>query len=104
MSNKMTALYARSAANNPEHITQQMNDLVTFAHSNHFANLCHFTDDGYSAFDNERPGLTGLRNAILAKEIGTVMQMHGLLMLLCRKHIRHTTPTMLRCTPLLRRC
>lgn len=60
MSNKITALYARSAANNPEHITQQMNDLVTFAHANHFTNLRHFTDDGYSAFDYERPGLNDL--------------------------------------------
>lgn len=73
MSNKMTALYARSAANNPEHITQQINDLVTFAHANHFTNTCRFTDDGYSAFDNERPGLTALRTAILAKEIGTII-------------------------------
>lgn len=73
MSNKMTALYARSAANNPEHITQQTNDLMTFAHANHFTNICRFTDDGYSAFDNERPGLTALRNAILAKEVGTIL-------------------------------
>ena len=73
MSNKMTALYARSAATNQDHITQQMNDLMTFAHANHFTNLCHFTDDGYSAFDNERPGLTALRNAILAKEVDTII-------------------------------
>lgn len=73
MSNKMTALYARSAANNPEHITQQMNDLVTFAHANHFTNLCHFTDDGYSAFDKERPGFAALRNAILAKKVDTII-------------------------------
>ena len=73
MSNKMTALYARSAANNPEHITHQINDLVTFAHANHFTNTCRFTDDGYSAFDNERPGLTALRTAILAKESGTII-------------------------------
>ena len=73
MSNKMTALYARSAANNPEHITQQMNDLVTFAHANHFTNLCHFTDDGYSAFDKERPGFAALQNAILAKKVDTII-------------------------------
>lgn len=73
MSNKMTALYARSAANNPEHINQQINDLVTFAHANHFTNTCRFTDDGYSAFDNERPGLTALRNAILVKEVDTII-------------------------------
>lgn len=73
MSNKITALYARSAANNPEHITQQMNDLVTFAHANHFTNLRHFTDDGYSAFDYERPGLNDLWNVIKAKEVATVI-------------------------------
>ena len=73
MSNKMTALYARSAANNSEHISQQMTDLVTFAHANHFTNLCHFTDDGYSAFDNERPGLTALQKAILAKKVDTII-------------------------------
>ncbi len=71
MSNKMTALYARSAANNPEHIAQQMNDLVTFAQANHFTNLCYFTDDGFSAFDSERPGLSALQNAIQASRCTT---------------------------------
>lgn len=73
MSNKMTALYARSASHNPEHIAQQMNELVTFAQSNHFTNLCYFLDDGYSAFDNERPGFIALHNAILAKEVSTII-------------------------------
>lgn len=73
MSNKMTALYARSAANNPEHIAQQMNDLVTFAQANHFTNLCYFTDDGFSAFDSERPGLSALQNAIQAKKVSTII-------------------------------
>lgn len=73
MSNKMTALYARSAANNPEHIAQQMNDLVTFSQANHFTNLCYFTDDGFSAFDSERPGLSALQNAIQAKKVSTII-------------------------------
>ena len=73
MSNKMTALYARSAAKNPEHITQQMNDLVTFAHVNHFTNLCHFTDDGYSAMNYERPALTQMKDAMEAGVIGTII-------------------------------
>ena len=60
MSKKITALYERSAAPNPEHIRRQRNNLETFAQSQGFTNLQHFTDDGYSAHNYDRPGFTAL--------------------------------------------
>ena len=70
---KMTALYERTACPNPEYIRRQRNNLEAYATSNGFANLQHFTDDGYSAFDYKRPGFTALLTAMKAGEIDTII-------------------------------
>ncbi len=51
MSKKMTALYERTGIHDPEYVRRQRNNLETYAASNDFMNLQHFTDDGYSAND-----------------------------------------------------
>ncbi len=73
MSKKMTALYERTGIRDPEYIRRQRNNLETFAASNDFMNLQHFTDDGYSANDYDRPGFKHLWAAMQAGEIDTII-------------------------------
>lgn len=73
MSKKITALYERSAVPNPEHIRRQRNNLETFAQSQGFTNLQHFTDDGYAANNYDRPGFTALWAQMQLGEIGTII-------------------------------
>ena len=73
MSKKITALYERSAAPNPEHIRRQKNNLETFAQAQGFTNLQHFTDDGYAAQNYDRPGFTALWAQMQLGEIGTII-------------------------------
>lgn len=51
----ITALYERSATLNPENIRQQFNDLTNFAKRHDYKNLRHYSDDGYSGANTERP-------------------------------------------------
>ncbi len=73
MSKKMTALYERTGIRDPEYIRRQRNNLETYAASNDFMNLQHFTDDGYSAKDYERPGFKRLWAAMQTGEIDTII-------------------------------
>lgn len=70
---KITALYERTAQADPEYIRRQRNNLEAYAMSNGFTNLQHFTDDGYSAHNYDRPGFKCLWAAMQANEIGTVI-------------------------------
>lgn len=73
MSKKITALYERSATNNFESIRRQKNNLETYAQTQGFENLQHYTDCGYSAFDDMRPGFSILMGAVDADKVGTVI-------------------------------
>lgn len=73
MSKKITALYERSAASNPEHIRRQMTNLETYAEGHDFTNLRHYTDNGYSGFTTDRPAFSSLMDAVRAGEVGTII-------------------------------
>jgi len=73
MSKKITALYERCAAPDPEYIRRQMCNLETFAQSQGFTNLQHFTDDGYSAHNYDRPGFKALWAQMQLGKIGTII-------------------------------
>lgn len=70
---KITALYERTACSDPEYIRRQRNNLEAYATPNGFTNLQHFTDDGYSADDYDRPGFKHLWAAMQAGEIDTIV-------------------------------
>lgn len=73
MSKKITALYERTAAPNHEEIHRQKANLEAYALDNGFHNLRHFTDCGYSGFNDMRPGFSTLMAEIDAGHVGIVI-------------------------------
>ena len=74
---KYTALYERLSRDDEmqgesNSITNQKKYLEEYARSQGFKNIRHFTDDGYSGVDFNRPGFQALIAAIEAGEVDVV--------------------------------
>lgn len=77
-STKMTALYERLSrdddlAGESNSITNQKKYLEDYAHKMGFTGLRHFTDDGYSGVNFNRPGFQSLISEVEAGHIGTII-------------------------------
>lgn len=75
---KITALYERLSRDDElkgesNSITNQKQYLEDYANNNGFRNLQHFTDDGYSGTNFNRPGFTSLIAEIESGNVGTVI-------------------------------
>ena len=76
--NKITALYERLSRDDEIHgdsnsIVNQKKLLESYALQNGFSPFEHFTDDGYSGGNFERPGWKRMLNEIEEGRIGTVI-------------------------------
>lgn len=76
--NKIPALYERLSRDDEIHgdsnsIVNQKKLLESYAPQNGFSPFEHFTDDGYSGGDFERPGWKRMLNEIEEGRIGTVI-------------------------------
>lgn len=74
---RVTALYERLSRDDDlvgesNSITNQKKYLEDFAHRNGLTNIRHFTDDGYSGVNFNRPGVQALIAAVEAGEIETI--------------------------------
>lgn len=74
---KYTALYERLSRDDEmqgesNSITNQKKYLEEYARSQGFKNIRHFTDDGYSGVDFNRPGFQALIAAVEAGEVDIV--------------------------------
>ena len=74
---KYTALYERLSRDDEmqgesNSITNQKKYLEEYARSQGFKNIRHFTDDGYSGVDFNRPGFQALIAAVEAGEVDVV--------------------------------
>lgn len=72
---KITALYERLSRDDElkgesNSITNQKQYLEDYANNNGFRNLQHFTDDGYSGTNFNRPGFTSLIAEIESGNVG----------------------------------
>ena len=68
---KITALYERLSrdddlAGESNSITNQKKYLEDYAQKNGFKNICHFTDDGFSGVNFNRPGFQSLIKVVFA--------------------------------------
>ena len=75
---KITALYERLSRDDElqgdsNSIINQKKMLENYAHQNGYHNTVHFTDDGYSGGNFERPGWRQLVSEIEAGKVGTVI-------------------------------
>ena len=75
---KITALYARLSRDDElegdsNSIKNQRQLLGEFAERGGFANICHFSDDGYSGTNFERPAWQEMLELVEAGEVGTVI-------------------------------
>lgn len=73
-----TALYERLSRDDElqgesNSITNQKNYLEEYARSQGFTNCLHFTDDGYSGTNFNRPGFQAMITAVEAGEIDTII-------------------------------
>ena len=77
-SDKITALYERLSRDDEltgdsNSITNQKAMLAKYAKENGFKNLRHFTDDGYSGVNFNRPSWQELIALVEAGEVGTII-------------------------------
>jgi len=70
---KITALYERTACQDDEGILSQKKLLEAFAAEKDFQNLHHYSDCGYSAYDNYRPGFLALTKEVEEDHVGIVI-------------------------------
>ena len=75
---KITALYERLSRDDElqgesNSILNQKTYLESYARQQGFSNLRHFTDDGYSGINFNRPGFAAMVREIEAGNIGTVI-------------------------------
>ena len=75
---RVTALYERLSRDDDlvgesNSITNQKKYLADYARKNGFTNIRHFTDDGYSGVNFNRPGFQDLISEVEAGNIGTVI-------------------------------
>jgi DNA invertase Pin-like site-specific DNA recombinase len=75
---RVTALYERLSrdddlAGESNSIRNQKQYLEDYARKNGFTNLVHFTDDGYSGVNFNRPGFQSLIAKVEAERIGTII-------------------------------
>ena len=75
---KITALYERLSRDDEQKgesnsITNQKRLLEDYAASHDFANFKHFTDDGYSGTNFDRPGFAAMMDAVADGKIDTVI-------------------------------
>ena len=75
---KITALYERLSRDDElqgesNSILNQKTYLESYARQQGFSNLRHFTDDGYSGINFNRPGFAAMVREIEAGNVGTVI-------------------------------
>lgn len=75
---KITALYERLSRDDDlqgesNSILNQKSYLEAYAQKNGFTNVRHFTDDGYSGVNFNRPGFQSMLAEIQAGRVGTVI-------------------------------
>ena len=78
MKDKITALYERLSRDDEQQgesnsITNQKKYLEDYARSKGFRNIRHFTDDGYSGTNFNRPGFTALLEEVNAGNVETIL-------------------------------
>lgn len=78
MKEKITALYERLSRDDEQQgesnsITNQKKYLEDYARAKGFRNIRHFTDDGYSGTNFNRPGFTALLEEVKAGNVGTIL-------------------------------
>ena len=78
MKEKITALYERLSRDDEQQgesnsITNQKKYLEDYARSKGFRNIRHFTDDGYSGTNFNRPGFTALLEEVKAGNVGVLL-------------------------------
>ena len=85
MNNSITALYERLSrddelAGDSNSIVNQKKMLEDYARSNGYGNIRHFTDDGWSGGNFDRPGwndmLKGIEDGLIGTVIYTFPQYH----------------------------
>ena len=79
---KITALYERLSRDDDlngesNSITNQKKYLEDYARRNGFENIRHFTDDGFSGVNFNRPGFQSLIKEVEAGNVGTLIQHYG---------------------------
>ena len=77
-SSKITALYERLSRDDDlngesNSITNQKQYLEDYARRNGFTNIRHFTDDGFSGVNFNRPGFQSLIKEVEAGNVGTLI-------------------------------
>ncbi len=65
--------YVFGGRNHPLHISSQKKMLEDYAKSNGYTNTVHFTDDGFSGGNFDRPGWKQMLSQIENGGIGTVI-------------------------------
>lgn len=75
---KITALYERLSRDDEQtdesnSIINQKKYLEDYAHRNGFSNIKHFTDDGFSGVNFNRPGFQSMIKEVKAGNIGTII-------------------------------
>ena len=78
MKEKITALYERLSRDDEQQgesnsITNQKKYLEDYARAKGFRNIRHFTDDGYTGTNFNRPGFTTLLEEVNAGNVGTIL-------------------------------
>ena len=75
---KITALYERLSRD--DDLTGESNSIINqkkyledYARRNGFANICHFTDDGFSGVNFNRPGFQSLIKEVEAGNVATII-------------------------------
>ena len=78
MNEKITALYERLSRDDEQQgesnsIVNQKKYLEDYAKAKGFRNIRHFTDDGYTGTNFNRPGFTALLDEVKAGNVGTII-------------------------------
>ena len=78
MKEKITALYERLSRDDEQQgesnsIVNQKKYLEDYAKAKGFRNIRHFTDDGYTGTNFNRPGFTALLDEVKAGNVGTIL-------------------------------
>lgn len=78
MKEKITALYERLSRDDEQQgesnsIINQKKYLEDYAKSKGFKNIRHFTDDGYTGTNFNRPGFNALLDEVKAGNVGTIL-------------------------------